>query len=341
LDPQSVAIGFTGDGIPYLAVVNHVSNNVSILKRVHQDDGTFTFQLQGQPYPIGDGNSPPWAVAVADLRGNGKLDLVVSWGTTSGHVTVLLGNGDGTFDPNPNRRFDTGAYPTSLAVGDFNRDGHPDIVTANDESGTVSVLLGNGDGTFQPAQDVTVGGYPTGVAVGDVIGNGIPDLVVTGDTVQVLLGNGDGTFRHGPSNLLAGGNPYSPILAPFSGSGHLDLAVVDFAPQGAVSVLLNDGNWGGLSPGRQPPHGHGPGAAPSGLLPSRLLGRFADSGNSTPAEAAPLPLPADATLAPESRSTAGHLAGLPAQIGRHLHRHGLLDSADDSSAEDGLVDVGG
>jgi hypothetical protein len=92
--------------------------------------------------------------------------------------------------------FDAGREPTSVAVGDFNGDGHLDLTVANLGENTVSVLLGNDDGTFQAARNFPVGGFPRSLAVKDFNGDGILDLAVANcgsNTVSVLLGNGDGT----------------------------------------------------------------------------------------------------------------------------------------------------
>src|SRR3989442_975233 len=124
--------------------------------------------------------------------------------------------------------FAVGPNPRPVAVGDFNGDGRPDLAVANNYSNDVSVLLGNGDGTFQPAQSYVVGNYPGSVAVGDFNGDGRPDLAVTNaisNTVSVLLGNGDGTFQPAQS-FAAGLNPYSVAVGDFNGDGRPDLATV-------------------------------------------------------------------------------------------------------------------
>ena len=105
-------------------------------------------------------------------------------------VTVLLGNGDGTFTPTAASPV-TGFLPYSVVVADFNGDGKPDLVTANAGSNSVTVLLGNGDGTFAAPLSFAAGTDPLFAAVGDLTGDGIPDLAVANNStssVAVLLG---------------------------------------------------------------------------------------------------------------------------------------------------------
>ena len=112
-------------------------------------------------------------------------------------MSVLLGNGDGTFQAA--RSFAVDGGPFFVTIGDFNRDSRPDLAVANSGSGRIAVLLGNGDGTFQAPVFLAPGNALSvwSVAVGDFNGDGSPDLVAANngaDTVSVLLGNGDGTF---------------------------------------------------------------------------------------------------------------------------------------------------
>src|SRR5439155_1077953 len=146
--------------------------------------------------------------------------------------------------------FTAGRSPFSVAVGDFNGDGRLDLVTANISSNDVSVLLGNGDGSFQPARNFATGGtQPVSVVVGDFNGDGVLDLAVvnsSSNTVSVLLGNGDGTFQ-APLTVAAGTNPVSVAVGDFNGDGAVDLAVtnvgLDFNNEvGDVAVRLGNRN---------------------------------------------------------------------------------------------------
>jgi hypothetical protein len=181
-----------------------------------------------------------------DFNVDGKLDLAVAndfRGAATGNVSVLMGNGNGTFQTAQN--FDTGGMGSvSVVVGDFNRDGKPDLAVASESSASVSVLLGNGDGTFQTAHNFDVGGSPASLAVGDFNGDGELDLAtanIFSDTASVLLGNGDGTFTSAPNSPLATGqSPTAVAIADFNGDGTPDFAVTD--PQtDSVSVYLGLG----------------------------------------------------------------------------------------------------
>ena len=109
---------------------------------------------------------------------------------------MLLGNGDGTFQPQVT--YAVGLAPVALVTGDFTGDGRTDLAVANHGSNDVSVLLGNGDGTFQPQVTYAVGSEPDALVTGDFNGDGRTDLAVANfgsNDVSVLLGNGDGTFQ--------------------------------------------------------------------------------------------------------------------------------------------------
>ena len=156
---------------------------------------------------------------------------------------VLSSSATGTFQKQTT--YTVGSNPLSVAVGDFNGDGKPDLAVANSSGGTVSVLLGNGDGTFQTQTTYTVGSssFPFSVAVGDFNGDGNPDLAVANagsGTVSVLLGNGDGTFQT-QTTYTVGSTPASVAVGDFNGDGNPDLAITN-AGSGTVSVLLGNGD---------------------------------------------------------------------------------------------------
>jgi hypothetical protein len=186
----SVAVGdFNGDGHPDLAVVGGGDGSGTVSVLLGKGDGSFQ---AFQSYAVG---SYPKSVAVGDFNGDGSSDIAVA-NYNSNTVSILLGRGDGSFRVAQN--YATGSGAISVAMGDFNGDGHPDLAVANSGTspgykGTVSILLGKGDGTFQAAQSYALGGYVSSVAVGDFNGDGKLDLVTSVGTL--LLGNGDGTFQ--------------------------------------------------------------------------------------------------------------------------------------------------
>jgi Bacterial Ig-like domain (group 3)/FG-GAP-like repeat/FG-GAP repeat len=239
-----VVADFNNDGIPDVATCNGYSpGEANIL--LGNGDGTFG---QAQSYDAGEG---PADIAAADFDGDGNLDIVVAdhgndfdiplYGGTV--VSVQYGNGDGTF--RNWSEFKAGSFPNSVAVGDFNHDGHPDIVVANDKSniGTVSVLINRGDGTFANPVAYATALDATEVVTGDFNGDDNIDLAVgaTGNAVYVLLGNGDGTFQayqsfatSDPADLIA--------VADFNGDSKLDLVTGARYAQARFSMLLGNGD---------------------------------------------------------------------------------------------------
>jgi VCBS repeat-containing protein len=142
-----------------------------------------------------------------------------------------------TFGPPAN--VTTGDGPASVAVGDFNGDGSPDLAVANQLANTVSVLLGSAGGSFtRQIPDLAVGGFPTSVAVGDFNGDSDPDLAVTNGSgsVSVLLGGGGASFTRQP-DLTIGGTPWSVAVGDFNGDSDPDLAVANQLSNN-VSVLI-------------------------------------------------------------------------------------------------------
>jgi hypothetical protein len=261
-----------GDGNPDVVVTNACGKDSSCTTGslgvlLNNGDGTF------QPaVTYGSGGYLDVSVAVADVNGDNKPDLLVADNCADntcggdGLVGVLLGNGDGSFQPVMTLS-SGGKIAEWVAVADVNGDGKPDLLVANGcnsncSEGTVGMLVGNGDGTFQPAVTYSSGGkYARSLAVADVNGDRKPDLLmanycVTESTcsgggpgaVAVLLGNGDGTFLPAATYSSGADDANSIAVADVNGDGNPDLLVINQCADlinctsGAVGVLRGGGD---------------------------------------------------------------------------------------------------
>jgi hypothetical protein len=227
-----------GDGRSDL-VTNNLSGTFSVL--INNGDGTFASH---QDYPTG---IYPMGFKIVDLNGDKKPDLV-TFNSSLNEISILINKGNGTFDPPVT--YGTGLLPTSFSIGDLNGDGKPDLVTANvivdtgmNVSGTVSVLINKGNGTFSPHID-----YPTGVrnidpvVIGDLNGDGKPDLTTfdsfdsSSNKISILINKGDGTYNQ-PTIFKTGFEPNSLSISDLNGDGKPDLVTANATS--TVSVLTN------------------------------------------------------------------------------------------------------
>ncbi len=232
--PESIAAGdLNGDGHMDLVAGFYSGNEISVL--LGNGDGTFQSPVI---YPAGSG--PFYQVAVADLNGDGNADLI-ALNYDGEDVTVLIGNGDGTFQPPLPQN--SGNYPNSIAIGDFNGDGNADLAIGGDPlfytDEPFTVLLGNGNGTFQAPQSYGPGDL---VTLADFNGDGITDVALANyspSQVIVLLGNGNGTFQAPLTYPLESG-PEAIAVGDFNGDGRADLVLGSYNE--TVNILLGNGD---------------------------------------------------------------------------------------------------
>ncbi len=240
-----VAVGdFDGDGIADLVIANgSMVNGSPASLMLGNSDGTFQPAV---PINLPSGQT---SIAVGDFNGDGNLDLIFAVDpyniTGNGGVYVVLGNGDGTFQPA--QRLGV-ANAWTVAVADFNGDGFADIVTDSSNQTGVRVLLGNGDGTFQPPIMTSVSGAGEGLTVGDFDGDGKPDVIVpvasdsspsdSGYLAKVLLGNGDGTFEVTQQGIPSSEPFQTAAVGDFNGDGKLDVAVFPWWGTSGVSYAI-------------------------------------------------------------------------------------------------------
>ena len=200
-------------------------------------DGTF-----GSPVTIAaERDAYLSSISAVDLNGDGRVDLVTSSSGGTGNISVLFGNGDGTFQAF--QTYMAGFIIPNLAVADFNGDGNPDVAAANGSE--IAVLLASGKGVFNTPKTYPAGIAPTTVIAGDVNGDGITDLITTtqGD-FNVLLGNADGTYQAPVLYNSRGLNAVGAVMADFTGDGVRDLAIAHASYQ-TMSIFggIGDGTF--------------------------------------------------------------------------------------------------
>jgi hypothetical protein len=237
----AVAADFDGDGKVDLVTANGLTDSVTFA--FNNGTGSFPSRItyDSDPNP---GWSAPTPLAIGDFNGDGKIDVAVGNGTggtlSGGSIGILLNNGDRTF------AFAV-AYnassPRDVAVADVNADGKLDVVAASGATDNVSVLLGNGNGTFQAFTTYPAADEPTGICIADFNGDAKPDLAVThysGNVLSILLGNGNGTFQ-APVNYPAGTTPRGILAKDLNGDNKQDI-VVAVPNSSAVYVYIGIGD---------------------------------------------------------------------------------------------------
>ena len=258
-EPNSIVLGdFNKDGKLDFATTDTGNSSPNIVSvALGNGDGTFqtpaNYVVDSQNVSTGNVIS----IVSADFNGDGFPDIATL--SNRGLMEVLLNKGDGTFPATPTYYFigedyNNAGFPHMLAVGDFNKDGHPDLVVADNQQDSAAVLLNNGDGTFKaPSYYVWADRTVASVGVADLNGDGNPDFVlstVEDDSVTIFLGKGDGTF-HGvrdylPITISQGIGTNVPVpqtvgFGDFNGDGTKDMAAVDSA-NNSVTIFLNNGD---------------------------------------------------------------------------------------------------
>ncbi len=262
----ATAVSTAGDHGPYLYNYGNFSTGTetnSVISGDFNNDGNQDFAIGTADTTVlylGDGHGSFQQVTsnaitvagnpvlVADFNGDGKLDLLLS-NAPSGpaSLTVLLGNGDGTFTPTANGPIYTNYGNSPIVTADFNGDGIPDLAAAGGYY--LVVLLGKGDGTFTQSLSASQADLFEGMVAGDFNNDGKQDIAVSDNTftqtITLYLGNGDGTFTQGTTidvSNESGGSAVNLAAADFNGDGNLDLVTPIYGGTTAPPVYLGHGN---------------------------------------------------------------------------------------------------
>lgn len=227
--PSALTVAdFNGDGKPDLAITavnqptltNPATAAGSLVVLQGNGDGTFT-EFTGSPLTVG---KLPVAIASGDLSGNARADLAIV-NQTDATVTVLLNNSDGTFAPGPNSPLATASTPTSIAIADFNQDGHADIAVTSADANTFRVFLGVSAGIFTLAFEPPagpIGTFPTAIIAPNLVSGGFPDVAIANNISGAA---GDVTVILSPANLFSALGNSSAVQQPYPASEYIDLGV--------------------------------------------------------------------------------------------------------------------
>jgi len=246
-NPTGIATGdFNGDGNLDLAIANHGVKLVTVL--LGNGRGQFSY-APGSPFNV-ESNPHPHGIAVADFNGDKKSDIAVdSWAENK--VLVMFGKGDGTFHL-PGAKFEVGKMPYQrLRSADVDEDGNPDIITSNFESGSVSVLFGDGRGNFT-RKDFPVSPDPFGIAIADLNGDHHLDIAISHysgqgtdpskNALSVLFGDGKGNFSLAKGSPFPTGHyPGTLAVGDLNGDGIADIAVPNYE-DGTLTVYFGGRN---------------------------------------------------------------------------------------------------
>lgn len=240
---------FNGDGLPDLAGQAYLVQAVAV--RLNNNNGSFGPVVE---YPVPDAAQ---AVAAGDFNGDGRLDIVVTHNDPNISLSLLAGNGDGTFTAPVSFPNTSGFDSPDVVAADVNNDGRLDLVIAHNAAcftapcviaETISVMLGNGNGTFQPSREIVVGRGTGPIAVGDFNRDGFKDLAIAGGNAQVfrLFGVGDGTFIQQPTLTLLADTGFvigtDIDVADFNRDGIEDLVVAIATNGSRTAVLIGNGD---------------------------------------------------------------------------------------------------
>ncbi len=226
--PSSIAVGQfnTNKDANYgFVVTNFTDNTYSVF--TGNGDGTFT-QVSGSPFALATTETGPYAIAVGDFNADGKSDLAIV-NETSNNVAILQGNGDGTFKEFTNSPVAVGRLPVAIASGVLSGSTGPGLIVVNQEDNDVSILLGDGTGTFlnSTQSPLVTGTTPSSVAIGSVgATNGFAVTNTADGTVTVYVDLGGGLFTP-QLEPNAGASPGVILVGNFANTSDLDVAVTN------------------------------------------------------------------------------------------------------------------